>query len=270
MIKEQGMSKYSRDQVREMAQRQGFLGAYSDDPMETRYERAFLARGIPADQAKSRARAWAELKRSMPAGSVIDPDLTVDDLLMQYRLQQSDPAAAAAANNSITTAAAATPRVSGIHVSAPPVAMERPPTQFIQSSAGLDIDRYSLNPGRDHFAQILGGDVAANAPTMFGSGDLPSFTASGLDPQVLRLVPWYYRHTAALTESRGLVLMIAEQSQTGALDPEGYQTQQGRELWQDYWARISAWVATAPALDEQSSASIDQQISRLYGPDDGA
>jgi hypothetical protein len=125
-----------------------------------------------------------------------------------------------------------------------------------------------LNPGRDFYTQLLAGsNFVGSPPEMFGSGPLPVLTASGIDPSALRWVPWFYRHTAALTESRAKVITIIEHGLTGAIDPVEMQTTDGRALWQAYYSRLAEWVQAVP-LDEQDGG-IQAQIDRLYGTGGG-
>jgi hypothetical protein len=58
---------------------------------------------------------------------------------------------------------------------------------------------FAVNP---LVAQARAGDpraatTAVPAPTLFAGGDLPPFTASGLDPRMLLQVPWQARHPVA-------------------------------------------------------------------------
>ena len=94
------------------------------------------------------------------------------------------------------------------------------------------INRFSLNPGGDYYAGISG-----TPPTMFGAGDLPVITGSGVDPSILRWVAWPIRTTAAFTESRGTVAMLIEVSLEG--DPEE---------WHDCSALTGGqhWTPTSP------------------------
>jgi hypothetical protein len=94
----------------------------------TRYQAHFQRQGLSDAEARSRAEFWAKLKTTMPEGSVIDPDPTVDDILMQRRLQNGavDPSSITAATpTGIRVSAAATYSSAG-----PPSAVEPPPSYF--------------------------------------------------------------------------------------------------------------------------------------------
>lgn len=77
--------------------------------------------------------------------------------------------------------------------SSPPVIMEKPRNFWL--TGAFEINRFSLNPGRDSVLQQLNErDLVGPAPQMFGIGDLPPLTASGADPQLLRLADGNTRH----------------------------------------------------------------------------
>jgi hypothetical protein len=122
---------------------------------------------------------------------VIDPDLSVDDMIMQHRMARGT-----VDSSSITAA-------SGIRVSAASGLPAGGPPQILERSAGrwlgnqVNVDRYAANPGGDYYSALIPG--LSNPPTMFATGDLPIMTASGVDPAMLRWAPWTIRHSAART-----------------------------------------------------------------------
>jgi hypothetical protein len=252
------------DQARELAAKLGYIPRPSEPAADlvARYQAHFERKGDSAAEAKTKAEFWAQLKQSAPAGSmVMDPDMNVDDHLMQWRMERAGLDPSSITNDARQSIYAVQASTAG----GPPLAKEPPPSYYFPITNGITVDRYSMNPGEDFYRQLLAGSsFDGPAPTMFGSGPLPVITASGIDAQQLRWVPWFYRHTAALTESRALVVSLIEQGLTGAIDPLAYQTIEGREPWQEYAGRIAQWVQAVP-LDEQSSG-IDEQIARLYGP----
>lgn len=69
------------------------------------------------------------------------------------------------------------------------------------SAAGTP-DPYSRNPlltaaRIEHPERFARAARTATRPTLVTAGDLPPFTASGLDPQLLLTVPWQARHAVA-------------------------------------------------------------------------
>jgi hypothetical protein len=79
------------------------------------------------------------------------------------------------------------------------------------------------------------------APTLFASGgDLPPFTASGVEPELLNRLPYAMRHAAASEASAGWVLNLIEQV---ASDPvrmgRGEITHPGLD---EYRMRMDTWV----------------------------
>jgi hypothetical protein len=247
-------------QARELAEKLGYIPRRSDTAAQltARYQAHYLRQGHTLAEAKSKAEFWANLKANPPAGmTVIDPDLSVDDLLMQYRMERGgiDP-------NSIT--AASDVRVTAAAGGGPLAVYEQPPSRIFPIANGIQLNRYSDNPGREFYTQFLAGStLVGSAPEMFGAGPLPPFTASGIDPAQLRWVPWTHRHTAAVAEARSTVLLLVEAGLQGVLDPEDQQSPDGHALWTDYMQRIAGWVQTQPV--DESLASIDQQLERLYG-----
>jgi hypothetical protein len=150
-------------------------------------------------------------------------------------------------------------------VGGPPSIQEPPPSRFFPISHGITINRYSLNPARDFYSQLLSGvaTLVGDPPSMFGSGDLPVFTASGLDPSMLRWVDWAHRHSAAVAETRSQVLLLIEQGLAGAVTVDDFQSAEGVALWGAYWQRVTAWVQTVPP--DETTASIDAQLQAVYG-----
>lgn len=94
---------------------------------------------------------------------------------------------------------------------------------------------------------------------MFESGDLPPFTASGVDPQVLMRLPWRFRHAAAMDRDPARVL--AEQhgyDSTAELPCTGLE---------DYIARFRGWLRgswTNPSFAGVASAQIAEAQGDFY------
>jgi hypothetical protein len=145
----------------------------------------------------------------------------------------------------------------------PPSVMEQPP--IFQSNAVIAIDRFALNPGRDFFEQAMSGAAFAGpAPTMFLSGDLPPLTGSGADPSILRWVPWYVRHSAALAGSAAQLLLIIEETYDGSPDFQQVQSVEGQDHLQGYLSRISGWVQTSPQETPDDTQELEDYIARTY------
>jgi hypothetical protein len=90
---------------------------------------------------------------------VIDPDLSVDDMIMQHHMARGT-----VDSSSITAA-------SGIRVSAASGLPAGGPPQILERSAGrwlgnqVNVDRYAANPGGDYYSALIPG--LSNPPTMF-------------------------------------------------------------------------------------------------------
>jgi hypothetical protein len=102
------------------------------------------------------------------------------------------------------------------------------------------VNVYALNPLVDWLQ--LTGRIAGNVPqppTMFDNGDLPAATASGVDPDFLRQVPWQLRHSAANTRDLDQVRYMATDD---AADDMFLQNQAGAGELADYQDRVRAWL----------------------------
>jgi len=106
------------------------------------------------------------------------------------------------------------------------------------------VDPWAVNPLLDDAEQAIPETVAyaravgGDPPSMWDSGDLPPFTASGVDPQVvLTLLPWKMRHAAAMNASAATVLNWVEE----------YGHDSGIKMQSpglgDYIARFRGWLA---------------------------
>jgi len=226
-----------------------------------RYQAHFLRQGNTADQAKSKAAYWASLKVNPPAGmTVVDPDLSVDDLIMQHRLQRGE------IDPSTVTPTAIYPQAI---MPAPMVRMEMPNLL----GRRFAVNAFALSPARDYWAQAAPGAhfLATAEPQLFNSsGALPSFTASGLPPETLTQIHWSLRHSAAFSESKAHVLEMVEASGADRMDYEQdldyaqLQNPRGRDHLGDYLARAHAW-ALGTAAEPVSDADIDSAWEDLGG-----
>ena len=97
---------------------------------------------------------------------------------------------------------------------------------------------------------------ASSAPTLFASGDLPSFTASGIPPQALLDAPWQARHAMAAAPTTADAYAILNVSTDG---PEVSGTPDNAYEYElhpgnvDYQARVQKWQADA-VTPEQAEA----------------
>jgi hypothetical protein len=239
---------------------------------ERKCERALLNRGVPAAEGKTQAQFWATLKANSPADAlIIGPDMTVDDMMADWRARTGRPEPGTfsidpATGRSRYNERYSTDSYSALTYSAPQVIMEKPPIQYLrtQGSAEAQLDRFSMNPGEAWFRSIMpGATFAGPAPEMFNSGPLPPITASGLDPSVLARCAWPLRHSAAYTESRARVLMIVEESASPEPDYDSLQIDAGRDALQDYMLRISSWVVE-PTDQPIGMEELEQQAAQLW------
>ncbi len=103
-------------------------------------------------------------------------------------------------------------------------------------------------------------------PTLFQSGDLPPFAASGVDVQTLMRLPFGVRHFAATATTAGEVLHLIE---TYAGDPDATADSPGLA---DYLMRVADWISGrnanrspfAPRTEGQQSGD-DSTYSQMFG-----
>jgi hypothetical protein len=84
----------------------------------------------------------------------------------------------------------------------------------------VNIDPYGLNPLAQDYRQVnpdtygVALSKAGPPPKMFsqGTADLPAFTASGIDPQLLLKLPYTARHAAAAEPGLSAVHALFEQA----------------------------------------------------------
>ncbi len=114
---------------------------------------------------------------------------------------------------------------------------------------------FALNPRVDHIrAEASAGRAnapAVAAPTLFASGDLPSFTASGISPEHLLEAPWEARHAmaaAATTAQAFAILADCQQNGNSSLE---YADHPGNAA---YAERVNQWYQDS-ITDEQIEAS---------------
>lgn len=109
-------------------------------------------------------------------------------------------------------------------------------------------------------------------PTLFANGDLPLFTASGIEPAVLLELPWTARHAAAATTDRGRVAAMLEEcaphTEASLSNADAYR---GHDGARDYQQRVQDWLrgntpaqraATDPLRDHTPMTS--DEIARFW------
>lgn len=114
-------------------------------------------------------------------------------------------------------------------------------------------------------------------PTLFPTGDLPAFTASGVDPQALLQVPWQVRHAVARASTTTEAYAMLDQygGPDGAhLVGDDVATEPANR---EYERRVQEWIGAAmtedevmaslgyAADDEAKAARRDPAVQ--YGPD---
>lgn len=142
-----------------------------------------------------------------------------------------------------------------------PVLMEviRP---FGRGSKPVEVDVLGPNPLVAYvIAAYDGSPYGGEPPTMFYSGDRPPFLASGESPDVLRRVRFELRHSAAMTESRRVLLELVEVSADPEADPEAVMTPEGRGAFNAYREKVFRWATAGPP--EQTSFT-SEDLDRLF------
>jgi hypothetical protein len=108
----------------------------------------------------------------------------------------------------------------------------------------LDVDRHSLNPLLDYLKQLPAADgmgAGEPAPKMFAGGtrDLPLVTASGLDPQLLRWLPWFARYAAAAADATTVYVMLED---ADVISPTEIKSRHAHDQWTAYLSRMWRWA----------------------------
>ncbi|CAN5388049.1 hypothetical protein BH10ACT8_BH10ACT8_11230 [soil metagenome] len=144
------------------------------------------------------------------------------------------------------------PEVQRIAASGPGPASHRP-------ASGGTGRAYARNPLAEELMDASGGRIAASAvssaPTLFNTGDVPSYTSSGIAPELLMNVPWQARHAVAAAPSQAEAYQMLERysGPDGAVDAQMFADHPGNH---EYAARVQAW---------QHSAMSDDQIFHSLG-----
>ncbi|WP_369053901.1 E3 binding domain-containing protein [Kineococcus terrestris] len=126
-----------------------------------------------------------------------------------------------------------------------------------------DAGRYPLNPAVDTLRssdpqRYHAALRRSSAPTLFAAGDLPPFTASGMDPNVLRQVPWQARHPVAAASSTAEAYALVQRfSDPVSGETDAAMTYDTHPANVDYQRRVQTWVA--------DSLTDDQLHSSLFG-----
>jgi hypothetical protein len=158
---------------------------------------------------------------------------------------------------------------------APSVRRPAPPRRQASAADGV----YAANPliaqaraepgGRRRVAAAEGREPA---PTLFAAGDLPAFTASGVDPGELSKVPWFARHhLASLTDKEAVEQLVRDYSGTDGdvmAKTDGVAGHPGNS---EYRMRVLEWVdrghkAVAAAVEDQQWRDVQQaRQNRVQG-----
>jgi len=97
------------------------------------------------------------------------------------------------------------------------------------------------------------------APTLFVGGDLPAFTASGLDPAVLNNFPWQMRHAAAAEANPATVYSwLQEFTKDGMHDIS-------HPGLHSFMSRITDWATTSGTKKVTPPEEIEATYAALFG-----
>jgi hypothetical protein len=141
-----------------------------------------------------------------------------------------------------------------------PTALLRPtpfPWGGTQAGPTIDIDIFDLNPYVTLVRQLPAADgISGEPPSMFSAGDLPIITASGLDPELLRWIPWTHRNSAAASGNPAEIYTMIEEAD--ALSQEVLQNRQGVEAFQRYRAAVWAWATKPPPIQAMTDMEYEE------------
>lgn len=110
--------------------------------------------------------------------------------------------------------------------------------------AGASAEAYSRNPLLDEARAsrpylVTLASAEGPAATLFESGDLPAFTASGQDPQALLRLPWKVRHAAARADQAEWARLFDEYQNDPISAGMDYTHDPAN---QEYAGRVSSWL----------------------------
>jgi hypothetical protein len=129
------------------------------------------------------------------------------------------------------------------------------------STEATDLDVYDPNPLVSYVLATAGPPPGRAAPpTLFHSGDVPPVVASGIDPDVLRRIPWKLRHSAAMEPDRSKVLAMLEAGPV-VLDDDPLLSHAGAEAFADYRQRVWSWAVPRPVEPDLT----DTEYGGLFG-----
>jgi hypothetical protein len=146
------------------------------------------------------------------------------------------------------------------------------------SSPASGLPEYAENPLLDAYSkshpQIVAEALTGGpAPTLFEAGNLPSFTASGNDPQALTRLPWQARHAAAKADQAGWAAIFEKYANNGSDDdarlkagraaqPQqygGYGDAPGNSA---YAARMNSWLRTPGGFNSLSPEAQQARVAQ--------
>jgi hypothetical protein len=132
--------------------------------------------------------------------------------------------------------------------------------------------QYALNPLMEQVmasspSTYRHGVAVEPAPTLFRSGDLPVYTASGIDPQTLLKVPWMARHPIAaaktLVEAKDLIEFVSGPDGEDNARAEGMGLHPGNR---DYQMRVNHWLTDAGRHAAEAAQQVeDKRIAASAG-----
>ena len=123
----------------------------------------------------------------------------------------------------------------------------------LRHGATVTIDEYALNPLLEDARQALPYEYAeasrrGPAPTLFPTGDLPVYMASGADPSLLLELPWPFRHAGATADQAHLAALLSDPLAVGtSINAEGRPVIAQDNENAAYRDRIKAWLLPRPA-----------------------
>lgn len=126
------------------------------------------------------------------------------------------------------------------------------PSEFARDLL-VTIDPFGPNPLLEDLRQAnpawaAAAEAASPAPGMFESGgDLPPFTASGIDPTELWRVPYVARHAVAAAETPAKALQILED--VAGLDFDSALADYGAGGFHGYRSRMQTWAVNGMTDD---------------------
>ncbi|WBC13443.1 hypothetical protein O7600_20145 [Micromonospora sp. WMMA1998] len=133
--------------------------------------------------------------------------------------------------------------------------VRRPSAAVLAANATAYARNPLLDEARASNPQLVARALAnAPAPTLFPTGDLPAFTAAGIDPQALLNAPWQARHPIAEATTAAAAYKVMDEYGGGEGAAMAAMDLGGHRGNHEYEQRFRNWLGAALTAEEVLAA----------------